>query len=182
MIRNLVPTANADFLGLLFTEFEGFRSSETILKSQTNRGGRQFGIAVLQFGSLECARRAVDNMNYTKLDGVRLNMTLADRDTLQILRRGQNRILLENFDRGVEDSQMHEALSNYGEVVYCHISRDEAGVSKCRCYAQFRDAEAAREASEELSVALIDGLPLRVRLVAAKPPRPSPAVFGQPLW
>jgi polyadenylate-binding protein len=163
IVHDLPTTATEDFLRNLFSEIGDVRQNGITLKSRTDRNGRQSSYAFVQFDSRDSAIRAINEMNYTKLDGVPIRIMLADNETKSLLRSGQGNLFVKNLDPTIEDSQLHDAFANFGEIVSCKITKDEHGASQGYGYVQFRNAEDAQQAMEDLKEASINGRPLEIQ-------------------
>jgi polyadenylate-binding protein len=106
----------------------------------------------------------INEMNYTKLDGVPIRIVPADLETLAIVRSGKTKLFLKNLDYSIEESQLHEAFTQFGEVLSCKLARNENGASLGYGYVQFRKEENAQQMLDELKGASINGRPLMIEL------------------
>jgi polyadenylate-binding protein len=163
LIRNLPPGVNVQFLRELFREVDDAQASKIRIRTRTDRHGHRSKVAAVQFDSIESALRIIGDLNYTKLDGQAITLTRATPEILAILRSDSNKILLQNLDRSVEGVQLYEALSNFGEIVFCRIPTDEHGISRGYGYAQFLHMEDAQQAIDDLHEASINGRRFYVR-------------------
>jgi polyadenylate-binding protein len=171
IVHDIPTSANEDFLKNLFAEFGEVRPNGITIKTRTDRNGRQFAFAFVQFADHDTALRVIAEMNYTKLDGQPIRIVTADPETKAIQRSGQGNLFVKNLDTAIEDSQLHEAFANFGDIVSCKITKDEHGMSQGYGYVQFRHANDAQQAMEDLKEASINGRPLEIQPFLRRRPR-----------
>ena len=112
--------------------------------------------AFLEFASHDDAQRVISALNYTKLDNVpiRISWFLKQHD------RAAN-LFIKNLDPSIEVAQLHEAFSNFGEVISCKIPLVD-GKSQGFGYVQFLKREDAETAMNDLKGAYIEGKPIEI--------------------
>lgn len=113
--------------------------------------------AVARFVDYMGARRALDVLNYVKLDGQPIRIEWGDEETRRIRNSGRGVIVLKNLDPSLEPSQLHEALGKWGEVIYCKMAADTD--RSAVCYAQFRNPKDAGKCVKDLQECEINGRP-----------------------
>jgi polyadenylate-binding protein len=160
-IQGIPPSATEDFLKGLFTDIG--EVEKMAVKQKQDRQGRLLCYAFATFVSHEVAERAIAELNYTKLDGVPIRIMWGDNETKQICKVANGNLFVKNLDRNIEDSQLHEAFANFGEIISCKICVDKDGKSLGYGYVQFRKPDDARQAMEDLKDASINGMPLQIQ-------------------
>ena len=155
-VGDLPQTVDEEFIRTtLFSEYGEIK--DVILKKKRELE-RKF--AFVTFGKYEDAARALNEMNYTKLDGVPIRICWADAETRRIKLSGIGNLYIKGLDESFEVSQLHEAFSNFGDIISCKIpmNKDKTGQLKSNGYGyiQFRTAEDAEKAMKDLADASIN--------------------------
>jgi hypothetical protein len=86
-----------------------------------------------------------------------------DPETKAICREAKGNLFVKNLDKSIEDSQLHEAFANFGEIISCKICVDKDGKSLGYGYVQFRKPDDAKQAMDDLKEASINGMPLQIQ-------------------
>jgi polyadenylate-binding protein len=103
------------------------------------------------------------DLNYAKLDGVPIQIRSSDIETRKIVHSRKGRLFVMGLDPSIEDSQVHNAFENYGEVIVCKIAMNEEGISLGYGYVQFSREEDATAALNDLKNPSINGRPLTIK-------------------
>ena len=155
-VSDLPQTVDEEFIrSTLFSEYGEIKD---IIFKKKRELERKF--AFITFGKYEDAARALNEMNYTKLDGVPIRICWADAETRRIKLSGIGNLYIKGLDESFEVSQLHEAFSNFGDIISCKIpmNKDKTGQLKSNGYGyvQFRNAEDAEKAMKYLADASIN--------------------------
>lgn len=160
-----------DFLRQLFQDHNVLNTPDAvIIKTKISRNGTPYAYAFIKFEKYEDAVKAINDLNYTKLDNVPIRLTLADKETKSIVRSNQGNLFIKNLDPDIEVSQLHDAFANFGEIISCKIPSDlvvkgdeKKYVSRGYGYVQFRNPEDAKQAQTDLKDASINGRPVEIQ-------------------
>ena len=153
------PPVTKDFLQHFFGEIGPIESIH--LKSdRTDCWRRPIYYAFITYESHNDAERAMVDLNYTKLNGIPMRLSWSDPETNMIRKSGKGKLVINNLDPTIEVSQLHDALGNFGEVIYCKIATDADGKSLGYGYVQFREEKDAAQAMQDLKEATINGWPV----------------------
>lgn len=173
-----VSDIEEDFLRELFQEFNVVKSPEAVtIKTKLGRNGNPYSYAFIKFESREDALKAIADMNYTKLNNIPIRLMTADKETKMIVRNNQGNLFIKNLDPEIEVSQLHDAFSNFGEIISCKIPSDiknvprednpsvleKRTVSRGYGYVQFRNQEDAKQAMADLKDASINGHSIEIQ-------------------
>jgi len=152
-IGDLPPATNEDFLRSFFQEICELNNSDILIKKHKTL---EKNFAFIKFPSHEAAANAINTLNYTKLDGVPIRMSWADPETKRIRQLGLGNLFIRGLDESIEVSQLHEAFSNFGEIISCKIPLTD-GKSRGYGYIQFKNKDDAEKARNDLAEASING-------------------------
>jgi polyadenylate-binding protein len=178
MVQGLPSSANEEFLEQLFDEVRPVhRPNGVVIKRRQDRRGQPVTFAFVTFESREDADTVIAELNYTKLDGAPIRIVRADSETRAIVRSGKGNLFVKNLDPTIEDSQLHEAFANFGEIVSCKIATDDSHVSRGYGYVQFRREVDASQAQTDLKDASINGRPLMIEAFKKRPLVPKEQVY-----
>lgn len=158
-VGDLPKSADKPFLQTFFEEVGVVK--DVVLKERTDRKGNPIAYAFIEYENIESARKAVEELSYTKLDGQPIRVCLADPETNRIRKSGVGNLFIRNLDTAIEVAQLHEAFANFGEIISCKIPTDN-GQSRGYGYVQFRLKEDAEQAMTDLKDASINGRPVQI--------------------
>jgi polyadenylate-binding protein len=178
MVQGLPATANEDFLENFFSEVRPVHHpGGVVIKQKVDRRGRAITYAFVTFDSRQDVEQVIAELNYTKLDGAPIRIVHADTETRNIVRSGKGNLFVKNLDPTIEDSQLHDAFANFGEIVSCQIATDEKRESRGYGYVQFKREEDAHQAMSDLKDASINGRPLTIQPFRRRQRLPEDEVF-----
>jgi len=117
IIYDLPNSINEEFIrGTLFGEYSGIEKVDIMEK-----GINGMCSARVIFDSHDIASRVLKKMNYTKFDGFPIKIIWDNQETRDLLSSTNGKLIIKGLDENIEVSQLHEAFSNFGEVIICHI-------------------------------------------------------------
>jgi len=151
LIHDLVE--NVDEYFLRYTVFDGYLGIKRIIVNKSNISNTRF--AFVLFDTLENANKAILELVYTKLDGFPFKMFLISDDCISAYRNGAGCIKIEGLATDIEISQVHEAFSNFGQVVNCIMPTEcieKQTINHGWCYVQFIDDKCSINAKEKLGI------------------------------
>ncbi|OHT09271.1 Polyadenylate-binding protein [Tritrichomonas foetus] len=121
----------------------------------SNRPGKHSAFAFIVYSTREEAERAVNELNYTKLNGIPIRMNIADPEYEKIRNSGRGNIIIRNLDSSIGVEDLHQAFSTFGEIISCRI-QSVKGKSINYGYVQFKNPADADEAIREMEGASIN--------------------------
>ena len=125
------------------------------------RKGRSVGDRWYAVADDENTKKALQELNYTKIDGVPILMSWWDKqiDCIARERAHGRQVLITNLDKSVEESQLREALARFGEITRCKIRKfDKFTLNRGRVW--FRRQEDANRCIRDPNLA-INGVPIK---------------------
>ena len=164
-VKNLTPEVGVDTLFIKFNHFSislqvtedilfeifsipGPVQSIRICRDKTTQ--ESLGSGYVNYDRHEDAERALHNLNYEMLNGRKMVIQWKERDPSR-RKAGRGNIHIKNLDLSIEERELHDTLSDLGEILSCKIARDDNGVSKGYAYVHFQDQKAAKEAIKILN-------------------------------
>ena len=133
--------------------------------------GRPQSYALLEFDSHDDAQRVISDLNYTKLDNVPIRISWFFKHPDR-----KANLFIKNLDPSIEVSQLHEAFSNFGEVLTCKIPLTD-GKSHGYGFVQFINREDAESAMNDLKGAYIENKPIQIEPYEIRPHKSPESSF-----
>ena len=153
-VGDLNANVNEQFLRQLF---EPFGKIVDLQLKQHRSLDKKF--AFITYENREEANNAIQDLNYTKLDGTPIRISFSDSELKRLKNSGN--LFISGLDKTIEVSQLHEAFSNFGEIISCKIPLTN-GESRGYGYIQFRNKADAERAKTDLADASINGKKINI--------------------
>ena len=121
--------------------------------------------ALITFRTHEAAEKAINDLNYSKIDGIPIRIIWGDPETKRILESGRGCILICGLDKSIEVSQIHESFSEFGEIISCFIPMKYSNGGYISCgfaYVQYRHPADAEYVKQDLDGATINGNEVKI--------------------
>ncbi|KAL2455601.1 Polyadenylate-binding protein 2 [Abeliophyllum distichum] len=128
--------------------------SVRVCRDLTSR--RSLGYGYVNYGNPQDAERALEELNFTPLNGKPIRVMYSHRDP-SVRRSGTGNIFIKNLDKEIDHKALHETFSSFGNVLSCKVATDASGQSKGYGFVQFTSEEAAQQAMEKLNGMLLNG-------------------------
>lgn len=109
--------------------------------------GHNFSASVI-FDSKEEAIRAKEKYNYTKIDDVPICITFADKETKKKRLSGEGVVYFNNIDLSIDEKQLNNMLSPYGEIIYLKMKRES---DKTAAFVQFSEKDVAKQVKKDFN-------------------------------
>ncbi len=141
--------------GLLFELFNrvGPVASIRVCRDAVTR--RSLGYAYVNFHDVQDAERALDTMQFTDIKGKACRIMWSQRDP-SLRKSGVGNIFVKNLAKSVDNKNLFDIFSVFGNILSCKVAVGENGESKGYGYIHFETAEAAKESVAKLNGATID--------------------------
>lgn len=140
-IANLPTGANEEFLESTFSEYGTI--NKIILKERDN--GK---FAMIQYEKPESVNAAIQNLNYSNIDGKQIVLTSCAKKVITSIMQGNNCLFVSGLPENITAAQLAEIFSNFGDIITVKIAQSE--LKKGCAYVQFMKAENAKRARAEL--------------------------------
>lgn len=173
-IGDLLPEVNE---GLLFEIFNAVGPVASIRVCRDAVTRRSLGYAYVNYHQTNDADRALDSMNFTEIKGKPCRIMWSQRDP-SVRRSGVGNIFVKNLHDGIDNKQLYDTFSLFGNILSCKVVTDKAtGLSKGYGYVHYETDEAAASAIEKLDGMLIDGREVQVGEFMRRDNRPDQQAF-----
>jgi RNA recognition motif-containing protein len=173
-IGDLLPEVNE---GLLFEIFNAVGPVASIRVCRDAVTRRSLGYAYVNYHQVGDAERALDSMNFTDIKGKPCRIMWSQRDP-SVRRSGVGNIFVKNLHEGIDNKQLYDTFSLFGNILSCKVVTDRAtGNSKGYGYVHYETNEAAKSAIEKLDGMLIDGREVQVGQFMRRDNRPDAQAF-----
>ena len=121
----------------------------------------------VSFSKVEEAQAAVNELCYSDFiknnEKTTIKITFGDEKTLELIKNGENRILIEGIGKDVTESAVYDAFRHFGEVVYCVMPVTVTNRTIGNCFVTYRTKEEADNAIEHMNNSTINGKTITVR-------------------
>ena len=157
-ISGLPLSITEDDLKKIFSEYGQINVvfiSPTELKGTKN--------AFIVYNEAESVDRAIDDMNYSKIDGNEVKLTYGDEETLELIKSGQNRIMVEGLDTTIPEKDIYQAFSHSCRVIYCCLATAPSGKYIGICLLTYRTKEECDSVIKEMDGCEVNGKKLTVK-------------------
>lgn len=183
-VNNLSATMDEDRLTEMFSKFGEIKK----LKLVTPEDGKNKSFGLIDFEHHESAQKAVEALNDTEIDGVKIYVGRAqtkyerkhelqkkyEKMRSEMLNKFQGtNLYIKNLDDSVDNEKLKEIFAPSGQIVSAKVMLDQQGKSRGFGFVSFSTPEEANKAISELNGQLVSGKPLFVALAQRKEIRQS---------
>ena len=148
--------------------YSGIIKDSIKIRNHVSSDGVPYADAIIKFETREMAQDAIDNNNYTSLNGTQIRLSLADPETNKIKASGKSMVVIRNIPSDITASNLHEIFSNFGDVITCEIAKernlDGSSQSLRYAYILFRTTDDALESIINLKKAALNGHTISVEM------------------
>ncbi|CCE79554.1 Piso0_001626 [Millerozyma farinosa CBS 7064] len=168
-VGELNPSVNEASLFEIFSPV-GQVSSIRVCRDAVTK--KSLGYAYVNFHKLEDGEKAIDDLNYSLIDGRPCRIMWSQRDP-SLRRNGEGNIFIKNLHPAIDNKALHDTFSAFGKILSCKVATDEQGNSKCFGFVHYETAEAARAAIENVNGMLLNDREVYVGKHVSKKDRES---------
>lgn len=111
---------------------------------------KSLGYAYVNYNKLEDGERALEQLNYSLIDGRPCRIMWSQRDP-SLRRNGDANIFIKNLHPDIDNKALHDTFSAFGKILSCKVATDKLGRSKCFGFVHYETAEAAEAAIENVN-------------------------------
>ncbi|XP_047324926.1 polyadenylate-binding protein 2-like [Impatiens glandulifera] len=116
---------------------------------------RSLGYGYVNFSNPIDAARALDQLNFTPLNGKPIRISYSHRDPSK-RKSGSGNIFIKNLDKAIDHKALHDTFSSFGNILSCKVATDSSSQSKGYGFVQYDTEEAAQKAIEKLNGMLLN--------------------------
>lgn len=137
---------------------------------------RSLGYAYVNFHRIEDAERALDTLNFTNIKNRPCRIMWCHRDPT-LRKTGQGNIFINHLDKSIDNKQLAEYFSIFGNILSCKVSTRGAGESLGYGFVHFEAEESAVNAIAKVDGKMIAGKKVSVAPFKSKKERGSVKSF-----
>ena len=157
-ITGLPLTITEDDLRKIFSNYGQINVvfiSPTELKGTKN--------AFIVYEDEQSVTQAINELNYSEINGNLVKLTYGDEQTLELIKSGQNRIMVQGLDIDIPEKAVYEAFSHTCKVLYCSMATASTGKYLGICLLTYRTKEECDTVIKEMNGCEVGGKTLTVK-------------------
>lgn len=116
---------------------------------------RSLGYGYVNYNAAHEATRALDELNFTPLNGKPIRIMYSYRDPT-IRKSGAGNIFIKNLDKSIDNKALHDTFSTFGNILSCKVATDSLSQSRGYGFVQFDNEESAKSAIDKLNGMLLN--------------------------
>ncbi|KAI5955801.1 PAB1 [Candida jiufengensis] len=168
-VGELNPSVNEATLFEIFSPI-GQVSSIRVCRDAVTK--KSLGYAYVNYHKLEDGEKAIDELNYSLIEGRPCRIMWSQRDP-STRRSGDGNIYIKNLHPAIDNKDLHDTFSAFGRILSCKVATDDMGQSKCFGFVQFETGEAAEDAIKNVNGMLLNDREVYVGKHVSKKDRES---------
>lgn len=135
---------------------------------------RSLGYAYINYHDTADGERALADLNYTLIKGRPCRIMWSQRDP-SLRRTGAGNIFIKNLDPAIDNKDLHDTFSTFGNILSCKIATDDFGNSKGYGFVHFETPAAAESAIKNVNGMLLNDRKVYVGIHVPRQDRQSKA-------
>lgn len=150
-VGDLNPDVNETVLFETFNPV-GLVASIRVCRDAVSR--RSLGYAYVNYHTLPDAERALETLNFTNIKGRPCRIMWSERDPSR-RKNGVGNVFIKNLDTSVDNKQLHDTFSMFGNIVSVKVAADRSGSSLGYGFVHFDSDDSAQRAIEKVNGMMI---------------------------
>ncbi|XP_052159327.1 uncharacterized protein LOC127776816 isoform X2 [Oryza glaberrima] len=126
-------------------------------------GSKSLGYGYVNFMSREDATRAMENLNFTVVNGKPIRVMFSNRDPT-LRKSGLANVFIKNLEPNIDNKSLYEMFLSFGAILSSKVATDFNGKSKGYGFIQFESESSAKDAINGLNGMLANGQKIFVGL------------------
>ena len=133
---------------------------------------RSLGYAYVNFHRVDDAERALDTLNFQKVNGRPCRVMWSNRDP-QLRKSGAGNVFINNLALSIDSKELYDTFSMFGNILSCKVATaaGDNPVSLGYGFVQYQTVESAQSAIEKVNGKMIMGAKVTVELFKPKKDR-----------
>jgi len=158
-VGDLDPSVQEETLNHYFKQAGPISSIRVCRDSQTRQS---LGYAYVNFHNIEDAERALNLLNYQAAVGSKPWRIMWSHRDPSIRKSGVGNIFIKNLHKDINQQQLYDLFSSFGNILSCKVAVDDTGKSKGFGFIHFETKEAAEKAIESTNSLFFENKPVYV--------------------
>lgn len=162
---------------LLFERFNQVGPVATVRVCRDGATRRSLGYAYINFHRIEDAERALDTLNFVKINGKPCRIMWSQRDPV-LRKSGVGNIFVKDLAKSIDNKSLFDTFSMFGSILSCKVATDpKTGESLGYGFVHYDNEESCKDAIARVNGKMIAEKKVTVMLFKPKKNRPQSELF-----